>query len=134
MKLELNRVECPMVFEVTNEVGAKCTMDASVSIGGKDKGLRPMELLASGLAGCVAIDVLLILEKQRMDTELFKIDIEGKRVDGIPAPFESIQMTFEVDASVDKEKLSKNIQLVLDKYCSVSASLKEEIKITYVLK
>lgn len=134
MKIELNRVERPLVFEVTNDVGAKCIMDANVSIGGKDKGLRPMELLAGGLAGCVAIDVLLILEKQRMDTSLFKIGIEAKRVDGIPSPFESIELIFEVDESVDKEKLSKNIRLVIDKYCSVSASLKEDIKITYTLK
>ena len=86
-----------------------------------------MELVASGLAGCVAIDVLRILEKQRVETQLFKIEIQAERREATPAPFEYILLTFQVDEGLDKEKLTKNIQLVIDKYCSVSASLDQGI-------
>jgi len=126
MKLSLNRVGSPYSFEVSNETTI-CKMDASESIGGKNTGLRPMELVASGLAGCVAIDVLRILEKQRVETQLFKIEIQAERREATPAPFEYILLTFQVDEGLDKEKLTKNIQLVIDKYCSVSASLDQGI-------
>ena len=64
MSLELVRVEEPFVFELRNEEGAVCGIDAGPAIGGKGKGLRPMDLLAGSLAGCASIDVLLILKKQ----------------------------------------------------------------------
>ena len=131
MKLEFNRLEKPFLFKVKNEVGAELLMDAAPKIGGTNKGLRPMELVAAGVAGCVSIDVLLILKKQKIDTDAFSISIEANRKEGIPSPFENIHLKFEVDNSVNKEKLSKNIRLVLDKYCSVSASLDQSIEITF---
>ncbi len=134
MKLQLNRIEKPYLFDVENEIGAKIKMDAAPSIGGTDQGLRPMELVASGLAGCVAIDVLAILKKQRLDTNVFQIRIEGTRTDGIPSPFEQIHLAFNVDAHIDKAKLTKTIQLVIDKYCSVSASLSTRIKINFEIE
>ena len=50
MKLELNRIEKPYVFELENENGAICKIDSSKDIGGKNMGLTPMELLAGALA------------------------------------------------------------------------------------
>lgn len=131
MKLAFKRSDKPFHFEVENEAGAHLDMDASTTIGGTDKGLRPMELVAAGVAGCVAIDLILILQKQRLDSDKFNIEIEANRVDGTPSPFENIHMKFELDADIDANRLKKNIQLVIDKYCSVSASLKEEIEITF---
>lgn len=131
MKLEFTRLEKPFLFEVKNEVGAELLIDAAPNIGGTNKGLRPMELVASGLAGCVAIDLLLILKKQRMDTNNFSISIDAKRKEGVPSPFESIHLAFKVDESIDRIKLNKNIQLVIDKYCSVSATLDQSIVITF---
>lgn len=134
MKLEFKRLEKPYFFEVENESGAKLNIDAAPNIGGTNRALRPMELLASGLAGCIAIDVLSILKKQRVDTETFEISIEGERVAGVPSPFDSIHLRFSVDSNIDREKLSRNIQLVIDKYCSVSASLSEAVQITFEIQ
>lgn len=131
MKLALHRSNAPFHFQVENEAGAKLSIDAAPAIGGTDQGLRPMELVASGVAGCIAIDLILILQKQRINTEIFNIDIEAKRVEGIPSPFENIHLKFELDQEIDKTRLTKNIQLVIDKYCSVSASLKDAIEITF---
>jgi len=55
-------------------------------------------------------------------------------VDATPASFEHIHLVFEFDDSIDPQKMNRNIELTLEKYCSVSACLKEEIRITYALE
>lgn len=127
----LTRIDKPYVFEFENERGIKCLIDAAPNIGGTDKGFRPMELLGGALAGCVAIDVVSILTKQRTDPSLFKISIKSTRKEGTPSPFETIVLVFEVDESIDKIKLSKNVKIVIEKYCSVSSSLDKNIVIRH---
>jgi len=134
MKLSLTRTDKPFLFDVKNEVGTSLRIDAAPEIGGTDKGLRPMELVASAVASCIAIDLILILKKQRIDPSIFTIDIDAKRIDGTPAPFENIHMIFQLDQVSDHERLSRNIQLVIDKYCSVSASLDASVAITFEIK
>ena len=134
MGFELNRVEEPFVFELKNDEGVICGIDANPTIGGKGKGFRPMELLAGSLAGCASIDILLILKKQRIVPTHFSIKIETKRKDGVPAIFEEIKLIFEVNEEVSREKLEKAIALTLEKYCSVSASLKEDVKVVFEVK
>ncbi len=131
MKLELKRIEEPFVFEIENEDGFVCQMDASEAIGGKKKGMRPMELLAASLAGCASIDITRMLSKKRIPTEHFSISIEAKRSDSLPSPFEWIQLNIFVDKELDQEQVRKVVDLTLDKYCSVSASLNNAISIRY---
>jgi putative redox protein len=131
MKLKLKTLEAPFVLELNNENGSTVIIDANPSIGGKGLGFRPMELLAGSLASCASIDVISILKKQRIELASYTIDIVAKRFEGVPSPFENIQLNFEFDDSVDLEKAKKAIDLSLEKYCSVSASLKDEITITY---
>ena len=133
MKLELSRVEAPFVMELTNESGNVCYMDANPSIGGLNKGFRPMELLAGSLAGCASIDVLNILKKQRVELQHYKVRIEASRKEGVPSPFDVIHLIFEFDSFVEEEKARKVIDMTLDKYCSVSASLREDVKVTYAI-
>jgi putative redox protein len=75
--------------------------------------------------------VINILKKQRVDPELFKITIKGRRKEGNPSPYEEFVLVYEVDDSIDKIKLAKNVKLVEEKYCSVSASLDEKIVIKH---
>lgn len=134
MSLKLNLIEEPFVFEVKNEDGAICLIDGSPEIGGKNKGLRPMQLLASSIAGCASIDILLILRKQKITLTHFSIDIETKRVDAVPAIYEEVKLIFSVNKEVNKAKLERAIKLTLEKYCSVSSSLKEEINVIFETK
>ena len=134
MILELQRIEAPFVFQITNEKSCTTVIDASESIGGKNKGLRPMEMLASSLAACASIDVLLMLEKQREDVEHFSVRILANRAEEIPAKFKSIELVFSCDPKVERKRLERNIQLALDKYCSVAASLNTEIKLCYSIE
>ncbi|MNJ86018.1 hypothetical protein D3C87_35000 [compost metagenome] len=130
MKLELKLTESPFVLEATNESGVSIKMDAAEHIGGKNKGMRPMEVLASSLAGCMSVDVLLILQKQRQEVSFYEVNIEAKRKDAVPAAFETIHLVFAFNREVDLEKALAAVKLSHEKYCSVSASLHPGISIT----
>lgn len=134
MILELQRIEAPFVFQITNETGCTTLIDASETIGGKNMGLRPMEMLAGSLAACVSIDVLMMLKKQKENLEQFSVRILAKRTEEVPAKFESIELVFNCDPKVKRKRLERNIQLALDKYCSVAASLNTEIKLFYSIE
>lgn len=134
MKVHLKRQEAPYVLSIVNQDGNEVIIDAAENIGGKGKGMRPMQLLASALASCMSIDVLSILQKKRVNVEVFEIQVEAKRHDGIPARFESFQFVFIVDKQVDLEKLAHAIQLSHEKYCSVSASLRPDITFNYSIE
>ena len=131
MKLELNRIEKPYVFELENESGTICKIDSSKDIGGKNKGLTPMELLAGALAACISIDVLMILNKQHIEPKKYAISVDATKKNSVPSPFEKIHLVFSIDTEIDLLKVERAIQLSIDKYCSVKASLNPEIKISY---
>jgi putative redox protein len=134
MKIELNREEEPYVFQLKNETGATCTLDASASLGGKNKGLTPMQLLAGSLAGCMSIDVVLILQKQKINPKVYRVEIDAKQRVGTPSPFEVIHLIFSIDEAVPLDKMERAILLSKEKYCSVSLSLNPEIEITHEVK
>ena len=131
MKLELNRIEKPYVFELENENGAICKMDSSKDIGGKNMGLTPMELLAGALAACISIDVLMILNKQHIETKKYAVSVDASKKNSMPSPFEKIHLVFSIDAEIDLSKVERAIQLSIDKYCSVKASLSSKIDVTH---
>ena len=131
MKLELNRIEKPYVFELENESGTICKIDSSKDIGGKNKGLTPMELLAGALAACISIDVLMILNKQHIEPKKYAVSVDATKKNSVPSPFEKIHLVFYIDTEIDLLKVERAIQLSIDKYCSVKASLNPEIKISY---
>ena len=133
MELLLQRKQGQFGFEVLNETNNSIRFDAAKEIGGEGFGVRPMEALASSLAACASIDVLLILKKQKIEPKNFEVKIEAKRKSGIPAVFESIQLAFLVE-STESEKVNRAIQLSLDKYCSVAKILEPTCVIAHSLE
>jgi len=134
LNLTLTLEEQPFVLSLENEDGLLTTIDASPAIGGKQRGLRPMELLAGALAGCMSIDVLSILKKQRLDIQSYSVKVEAKRSEGVPASFEAIELQFIVDQDVPLEKVESAVKLSHEKYCSVSASIHPGIRVTTTVK
>ena len=130
MKLELNRREKPYVFELENENGTICKIDSSKDIGGKEKGLTPMELLAGALASCISIDILMILNKQNIEPDNYSVSVDAKKKNSVPSPFEKIHLVFTMNKEIDLNKVQRAIELSIDKYCSVKESLNPEIIIT----
>jgi len=130
MKLHLKQCEKPYVFDLKNENGTICKIDSSKDIGGKNKGLTPMELLAGALAACISIDVLMILNKQHIEPKKYAVSIDATKKNSVPSPFEKIHLIFSIDMEIDLLKVERAIKLSIDKYCSVKASLNTGIQIT----
>jgi putative redox protein len=123
-KIELSRVSGEYGFEASDENGHIIRMDSSPETGGQNFGVRPMQVLLMGLAGCSAIDVLAILKKQRQEVKDYKMVINGEREKGKePSLWEDIEIEFHLYGDIDKDKASKAVELSIDKYCSVSATL-----------
>lgn len=118
-------------FQADAAQGGSLIIDGSPDIGGEGRGMRPVEVLLSALASCAAMDVVHILRKQRQGLEGLQIHTEGTRVDGTPAPFETIKMVFEASGAVDDHKLQRAVQLAVEKYCSVGASLDPKIQVKW---
>jgi putative redox protein len=77
----------------------------------------------------MSIDILLILKKQRIEVSNYTVEIDAKRADGVPSPFETIDLTFGVDAGVPLQKLEHAVKLSHEKYCSVSSSIHPSIQV-----
>lgn len=98
-------------------------------------GFSMKALLLSGLSGCSGIDVVLILEKMRVPFSNLEIDAETEQTDTDPKVFKDILLRFKVTtAPENKDKVQKAIELSLEKYCGVSAMLRKNSKIDYILE
>lgn len=130
MKINVTQVSGHNRFEITNEKGLKSKMGACDEFSDVQYGLRPMEMLASSLAGCVAIDLLNILKKKRLEVKHFAVEIDAVRSEGIPGSFTKIHLDLHV-GGVKAALVNKFTGLVLEKYCSVALSLNPNIEITH---
>lgn len=136
-KIELSRVNGDYGFEAADQLGHVIKMDTNPEMGGENYGARPMQLLLMGLGGCSAIDVISILKKQRQDVRDYKMVINGEREAGKePSLWKDINIEFHIFGNVDEEKAKKAVELSIDKYCSVAATLVKagaEIKYNVVI-
>lgn len=132
MQVELVRVDDAFHFEAIGASGVPLHIDAATNIGGTNAGARPMEMLLMGLAGCSAIDVVLILKKQKQDIQDFRIKVDGMRQkDATPNPFKKIHITYLLKGDLNEDKVRRAIDLSMDKYCSATAQLRPSAAITY---
>lgn len=120
----------PAKFTATNTGGAAIVIDGPPDMGGENAGLRPMETLLAALAGCSAMDVLLIMKKQRQKLERLDVEVEGERADTVPAVFTKIHVRFVGFGPIDPKKLQKAVELSTEKYCSVTRMLQPTVAIT----
>lgn len=133
MRIELKRLDDAFHFEAISETGNIAHMDAGENIGGSNKGVRPMQMLLMGLGGCSAIDIVMILKKQKQIIDSFEISIDGDRQAGKePSLWETVEVHFKLKGTIEKEKAERAVQLSMDKYCSVSKTLElAGAKVTY---
>lgn len=130
MKVTLIRISGSK-FEATNEAGNLAIMDGPEIVGGVGAGVRPMEMVLMGLAGCAAVDVLLILQKGRRPVKSLEILVNGERVNEIPAVFSTVHLTFIASGAFKKKHLDRAADLSIEKYCSVAKMLRPNVTITH---
>ena len=121
-----------MSFVGESGSGHSVVMDGAPEAGGRDLGIRPMEMLLLGLGGCTAFDVVSILHKSRQQISDCEVEIEAERAAEIPKVFTHIQLHFIVSGrELDRTKVAKAVSLSADKYCSASRMLEKTATITH---
>ncbi|MGQ9569652.1 MAG: OsmC family protein [Thermodesulfovibrionales bacterium] len=115
--------------------GHGIVMDGDPAVGGRNTGLRPMELLLVGLGGCTGMDVISIMKKKQQDVTGLEINIEGQKAENYPKKFTDINIEFIIKGkNISEDALKRSIDLSMNKYCSVKASLEGSAKIGYSYK
>jgi len=109
-----------LVFEGGADDGPVVVVD-----GGSSEGASPMQLLLLSVAGCMGIDIKMILEKSRVPFDAIEIEVEGERADEAPRRYVRIELVCRVSgpAAEDADKVQRAVDLSRDKYCSVLHSL-----------
>ena len=107
-------------------------MDGAPDAGGRNLGIRPMEMLLLGLGGCTTFDVVAILQKSRQEMIDCEVEIEAERATEVPKVFTKIHIHFIISGrNLDENKVRKAVELSADKYCSASRMLEEVAEITH---
>jgi putative redox protein len=111
-----------MSFIGEAESGFKIPLGTTPDVGGDNDGSRPMELLALGLGGCTAMDVISILQKKRQDVTAFEVQIHAERAEEHPRVFTSIDIEYIVTGNLlEREAVERAVQLSSEKYCPAQA-------------
>ncbi|MCB1616760.1 MAG: OsmC family protein [Pseudomonadales bacterium] len=106
--------------------GHTVVMDGPEDHGGRNLGVRPMEMLLLGMGGCSTFDVMSILKKSRQKVQDCRVEISAERADTIPAVFTRIHLHFVVSGKLLKEsQVKRAVELSAEKYCSASIMLEK---------
>lgn len=112
--------------------GHAVVIDGPPEHGGRNMGIRPMELLLLGVGSCSSFDVLQILQKGRNDIIDCQTEITAERVETVPKVFSHIHLHFIVTGRNLKESVVKRaVQLSAEKYCSASIMLGKTVEISH---
>jgi putative redox protein len=95
----------------------------------------PMELFLVSLAGCTAMDVQWIMDKQRQKVDRFEVSVNGTRREDDPSYYNKIDLEYVLTGEkIRKDAVERAIRLSQEKYCSVKAMMKENVKINITYK
>jgi putative redox protein len=112
--------------------GHALVMDGPPEHGGRNLGVRPMELLLLGMGGCTAFDVVHILKKSRQPVTDCEAELEAQRAAEDPKVFTAIHVHFIVTGRGLSEKpVARAVELSAQKYCSASIMLGKTAKISH---
>jgi len=121
-----------MTFVGESGSGHSVVMDGAPEHGGRDLGIRPMEMLLLGVGGCTAFDVVSILKKSRQAIVDCEVEVDSDRAEEVPKVFTRIHIHFIVSGNgLDPAKVEKAVNLSAEKYCSASIMLGKTAEITH---
>ena len=124
-----------MSFDGSSDSGFTVPLGTSPAVGGDDDGFRPLELIAIGLAGCTAMDVVSILKKKRQEITAFEVLVHANRAADHPRVFTRIVIEYIISGNdLSEDAVKRAVQLSEEKYCPAQAMFKEimpmELKIS----
>jgi putative redox protein len=112
--------------------GHVVAMDGPPDHGGRNLGIRPMEMILLGVGGCSSFDVMDILQKGRHDVTNCVAELSAERVDAVPSVFSKIHIHFKVTGKNLKDSVvARAVKLSAEKYCSASIMLGKSVDISH---
>jgi putative redox protein len=119
-------------FTGTADTGFSVPLGASPTVGGDNDGFRPMELIATGLAACTAMDVISILQKKQQEVSGFEVRVQAEQASEHPHVFTHIVIEYVVTGHhVDPAAVDRAIELSATKYCPAQAMLAKVVPIEH---
>jgi putative redox protein len=125
-----------MSFDGSADTGFTLPLGAKPIVGGDNDGFEPLELIAIGLAGCTAMDVISILQKKRQDITGFEVRVKGERASEHPKVFTHLKVDYVIEGhQVDPVAVERAMELSATKYCPAQAMLAKavEIELAYTI-
>ena len=123
MKARVKWVE-EATFLAESGSGHAVVMDGPPDHGGRNLGVRPMEMLLLGMGGCTAFDVMLILKRSRQPVDDCEVELSAERAEEEPKVFTRIHVHFIVSGrGLDEKRVARAVSLSAEKYCSASIML-----------
>ncbi|POR55316.1 OsmC family protein [Bosea psychrotolerans] len=114
--------------------GHAVMMDGAPEYGGRNIGIRPMEMLLIGLAGCTGFDVVQILRKGRESVTGCEVEVEAERATEDPKVFTKIHLAYRITGrGLSQAKAERAVTLSKEKYCSASIMLGATAEMSYTL-
>ena len=131
MKVRVKWIE-GVAFMGESETGHAVVLDGATENGGRNIGMRPMEMLLIGMGGCTSFDVVTILKKSRQPVVDCVADITAERTDEIPKVFTKIHVHFVIVGNdLNEKQVARAVELSAEKYCSASIMLSKSVAITH---
>jgi len=131
MKARIKWIE-NVCFMGESETGHAVVLDGAPDAGGRNLGMRPMEMLLIGMGACTSFDVVTILKKARQPISDCVAEIEAARADEIPKVFTKIHVHFVVTGKgLNAAQVERAVKLSAEKYCSASIMLGKAAEITH---
>jgi len=119
-------------FVGESETGHAVVLDGAPENGGRNIGMRPMEMLLIGMGACTSFDVVTILKKARQPIVDCVAEIEADRADEIPKVFTKIHVHFVITGNdLNETQVERAVKLSAEKYCSASIMLSKSVTITH---
>lgn len=123
MKARIQWVE-EAEFVAESGSGHAVVIDGPPEGGGRNLGVRPMELVLMGVGACTAYDVVHILKKSRQPVERCVAELGAERAESEPKVFTKIHVHFRVTGrGLSEQAVKRAVDLSAEKYCSASIML-----------
>jgi putative redox protein len=131
MKARVKWIE-NVCFMGESETGHAVVLDGAPDAGGRNLGMRPMEMLLIGMGACTSFDVVTILKKARQPIVDCVAEIQAERAEEIPKVFTTIHVHFIVTGNgLNVGQVERAVKLSAEKYCSASIMLGKSVQITH---
>ncbi len=112
--------------------GHTIVLDGPPALGGRNLGVRPMEMILMGLGGCISINVLEILKKSRQSVDHCVAHLQAERSDDVPKVFTAIHVNFVVTGNdLKPSAVEQAVRLSMEKYCSGALMLRGSVDLTH---